>query len=57
MDIERIELDVDEARMEQLEQLAKVMVVPGLYFLRADGSLVELLQGEVEADKVSELLK
>jgi len=54
--VERFDIDVDEARADEMEKQGKVMVIPGLYFLTADGKLVKLLQGEVTAAQVAELL-
>ncbi len=56
VEVERFDIDVDDARATELEKLGKVMVIPGLYFLSADGKLVKLLQGEVTAAQVEEVL-
>lgn len=55
--VERFDIDVDEAQATALEKHGKVMVIPGLYFLSADGKLVKLIQGEVTAAQVTEVLK
>jgi hypothetical protein len=54
--VERIQLDVDEVRTEQCEKLKPTIVVPGIYFLDEKGGLVELLQGEVNAEQVTAVL-
>lgn len=55
--VDRFDIDVDEARATEMEKLGKVMVIPGLYFLSADGKLVKLIQGEVTAAQVAEVLQ
>jgi hypothetical protein len=55
--VEQIQLDVDEKRYEQLNDLESLMVAPGIYFFDRDGGLVEVLQGEVEEYKIAEVIK
>jgi hypothetical protein len=33
-----------------------LMVPPGIYFLDGHGNTIELLQGEIDADKIREVL-
>jgi hypothetical protein len=55
--VERIQEDVDAAKAEEYAKLKAIMVVPGIYFLDEKGKLVELLQGEVNAEQVSAVLQ
>ena len=55
--VERIQEDVDTARADEYAKLKPVVVVPGIYFLDEKGKLVELLQGEVNADQVAAVLR
>lgn len=54
--VERIHMDTQEAFAEGYKAKRAMMAVPGLYFLADDGSVVELLQGEVAAEKVRAVL-
>ena len=55
--VERVQEDVDTARVEECAKLKPIMVVPGIYFLNEKGKLVELLQGEVNAEQVTAVLE
>jgi len=55
--VEKIQLDVDEARYDELDDLSSLMVAPGIYFFDKDGKLIEMLQGEVEEYKLVEVLR
>jgi hypothetical protein len=55
--VERIQEDVDAAKAEEYAKLKAIMVVPGIYFLDENGKLVELLQGEVNAEQITAVLK
>lgn len=55
--VERIQLDVDERRYDQLDDLGSLIVAPGIYLFNAEGGFVELLQGEVEAYRIAEALR
>ena len=55
--VERIQEDVDAAKADEYAKLKTVIVVPGIYFLDEKGKLVELLQGEVNAEQVTAVLK
>lgn len=50
--VERIYIDTEEERAAPFQELRPLMVIPGIYFLGEDGSLLEMLQGEVKADKM-----
>ena len=54
--IERIQLDVDKTRADELGALASVMVAPGLYLFDDNGSLIELLQGELSPEQLRKAL-
>jgi len=54
--VERIDLDVDEARTRQLQALERFIAAPAIYFFDADGGLVEMLQGEVSEEHYLEVL-
>jgi hypothetical protein len=51
--VERLDLDGDSSRVAEIETLGKIMVVPGVYLLSADGKLIRLLQGEVSREQVA----
>lgn len=55
--VEKIQLDVDEKRYDELDALQSIMVAPGIYFFDKDGKLIELLQGEVEEYKIDEVIR
>jgi hypothetical protein len=47
VEVERINLDVDEIRTNELLALERFVAAPAIYFLNDTGHLVEMLQGEV----------
>lgn len=55
--VEKIQLDVDEERYDELDDLRSLVVAPGIYFLDKDGELIEMLQGEVEEHKLAGLIR
>ena len=55
--VEKIQLDVESKRYDELDDLRSLLVAPGIYCFDGSGKLVELLQGEVEEYKIAELLK
>jgi hypothetical protein len=55
--VEKIQLDVDEKRYDELDDLKSLMVAPGIYFFDREGKLIELLQGEVDDYKIAELIR
>ncbi|MDD5306280.1 MAG: hypothetical protein PHU25_03060 [Deltaproteobacteria bacterium] len=55
--VERIDLDVDEKRYNDLDALRSLVVPPGIYFLDGLGAVVELLQGEVEESRIAGSLR
>lgn len=52
MPVERIHLDTQDTMAALYKAKRPLVSVPGLYLLGADDSLVELLQGEVTAEKI-----
>ena len=53
----RIHFDTDKQLAEQYMALKPLMVLPGIYFLNAQGKVVELLQGEVQLNQIMATLK
>ena len=54
--VERLELDVDAAKVDPYEQLQALMTAPGLYLLDDNGKLVKMLQGELTVAQISRAL-
>jgi len=54
--VERIQLDVEEARADKLDDLRSLVVVPGLYFFDINNHLKEMLQGELTPAQISKVL-
>ncbi len=54
--VERLELDVDAAKVDPYEQLQALMTAPGLYLLDSQGKLVKMLQGELTVAQISKAL-
>ena len=55
--VERIHVDTESASAETYTVLKPLMVTPGIYFLDARDSVVEMLQGEVTAQQITAVLK
>jgi len=55
--VERIHQDSQEEQAKPYLAMRALMVAPGLYFLDADGGLVEMLQGELTEDQIAALLR
>ncbi len=55
--VERIHLDTQKAQADTYTVFKPLLVVPGIYFLDANNAVVELLQGEVQAEQVTMVLK
>ncbi len=55
--VERVQLDVHEKKTARYHAMRALIVAPGIYFLDNDGGLIELLQGEVREDQMSEMLR
>ncbi len=56
VEVERFDVDVDEARADKLDKLGRIMVIPGMYLLDSNGKLVKFFQGEVTVDQISKAL-
>jgi hypothetical protein len=54
--VERIHVDTESAKAAAFTTQKPLMVPPGIYFVDGRGSVIELLQGEVDAGKIRELL-
>lgn len=54
--VERIHGDTQEPEAKPYLEMRPLMVAPGLYFLDADGGLVEQLQGELTEGQIGALL-
>ena len=54
--VERIHSDTQELQARPYLDMRPLMVAPGLYFLDADGGLVEQLQGELTEGQIGALL-
>ena len=55
--VERVHSDSQEAQAQPYLDMRPMMVVPGLYFLDAEGDLVEMLQGELTAEQIAVALR
>ena len=54
--VERIHGDTQEEQAKVYLDLRPLMVAPGVYFLDADGGLIDQLQGELTATQIAEML-
>ena len=50
--VQRLQVDVDPAGVEQYKKMRPVMVLPAIYLLGGSGTLVDVLQGEVAVEQV-----
>ena len=55
--VERIQVDVDEAKVAQYQKMRAIMVLPAIYFLDKSGELIDVLQGEVAVQQLAQVLK
>ena len=55
--VERIQLDVDEERYDELDDLKSMVVAPGIYFFDKDSKLIELLQGAAVEARIANIIK
>ncbi len=53
IEVQRIEVDVDEAMVDKLDKLGRIMVVPGIYLMDSHGKLVKFFQGQVSQDQIA----
>jgi len=54
--VERLQIDTDEAQVEPYRQQKAMMALPAIYFVDDKATVLELLQGEVTAEQVDDLL-
>jgi hypothetical protein len=54
--VERLQIDTDDSRVEPYRKQRPVMALPGIYFVDAKESVVELLQGEVTTEQVVQVI-
>ncbi len=54
--IERIHMDTQVAEAESYRTQRAFMVAPAIYFLDANGQILELLQGEVSSEQVKKVI-
>lgn len=54
--VEQLQVDVDEAGVEQYEKLRPIMVLPAIYLLDGSGKLVDMQQGEVTAEQLAKAI-
>jgi len=52
--VERLALDVDQARVKALKKQRRFMVVPALYFFSPAGKLVAMLEGELKPNQIAQ---
>jgi len=55
--VERIHLDRDEAKADKYDEMESLIVPPGIYFFDENEALVEMLQGEITVEQISEVLR
>jgi hypothetical protein len=55
--VERIHLDKDEAAADRYDDMASLVVPPGIYFLDSGGALIKMLQGELSGRQISDVLQ
>lgn len=56
IDVERIHLDTQKERAEPYQRQRAVMVPPAIYFFDRQGTLVDVLQGEVSKQQLQKVL-
>jgi hypothetical protein len=54
--VERLQEDIDQARVTRYQQMGAIMVLPGIYLLDGSGAPVEMLQGEVTVEQLRRAL-
>lgn len=53
--VERLDVDGDAERVEDLRSMEGFVATPALYFLTEEGDLVQMLQGELSAEMIREI--
>jgi hypothetical protein len=56
IDVERIHLDTQKERAEPYQRQRAVMVPPAIYFFDRQGTLIDVLQGEVSKKQLQKVL-
>lgn len=56
-EVERLYMDTQEELVAPYRSQRPILVAPALYFFRQDGSLADMLQGEIEDEQISSLLR
>lgn len=54
--VDQYYMDIDEEAVQNLQSQVRFMVVPAIYFLDAKNRVVTLLQGEITANQVRDIL-
>lgn len=54
--VERLRVDTDEEKVAPYRNMRPMAVLPAIYFLDKNGKLNEMLQGEVTAEQIKNLL-
>lgn len=54
--VERVHVDTQADQAAKYKAKKSMVAIPALYFLDADGNLVEMLQGEIKQEQVEKLL-
>ena len=49
--MERLQEDVDQAKVKRYQKIRAIMVLPAIYLLDRSGKPVEVLQGEVTVEQ------
>ena len=55
--VEKIQLDVDEKRYDELDDMESLVVAPGIYFFDVDDRILKLLQGESSAEQIESVIR
>jgi hypothetical protein len=55
--VERIHVDTEPAKAEAYTKLKPLMAPPGIYFVDGHGGVLELLQGEIDADEIRQAIE
>jgi hypothetical protein len=55
--VERVHVDTQAALAAPYTAAKPLLVPPGIYFVDANGAVIELLQGEVKADQIKAILQ
>ena len=55
--VERVHLDKDEETADRYDDMASLVVPPGIYFLDSGGALIKMVQGEVTVKQIRDVLQ